>query len=122
MDLSIATVAFGRWSVVVVLGELDMSTAPALRSELRRLVNREVDGPTKAIAVDLDGVGFCDSIGLGILVGARRRVIEAHGDFALIVTSERLTRLLDITGLARVFTVVIDRSDLSQGSADSSPD
>jgi anti-sigma B factor antagonist len=108
MDLSVATVAVGSWSVVVVLGELDMATAPMLRAELRRLVT----SGAMAIAVDLDGVGFCDSIGLGVLVGARRRAMEAGGRFVLMTESPRLVKLLGITGLSTIVTVVANRNEL----------
>jgi anti-sigma B factor antagonist len=108
MDLSVATVAVGSWSVVVVLGELDMATAPMLRAELRRLVN----GGAIDVAVDLDGVGFCDSIGLGVLVGARRRMLEAGGRFALITDSPRLAKLLDVTAVSEIMAVLASRHDL----------
>jgi anti-sigma B factor antagonist len=110
MDLSVVTVEHGRWTIVIVIGELDMASAPTLRAELRRLANSEAT----AVAVDLDAVGFCDSVGLGVLVGARRRVIESGGEFAVIVSAPRLERLFAISGLDSIMMMVASRNDLSR--------
>jgi anti-sigma B factor antagonist len=112
MDLSVNVVPHNSWIVVVALGEVDLSTAPILRTTLRQCIGRLTDGDT-GIAVDLDGVGFCDSVGLGVLVGARRRTIEAGHHFSVIVSSDRLLTTLSRAGLDGFFDVVGARHDLT---------
>jgi anti-sigma B factor antagonist len=88
----------GNLYFVTVAGELDVATAPALRDELRRLVD---DGATE-IVVDLLRVSLVDSVALGILVEASKRLSAAHGTFRVVCDDRRIARILEITGLTRV--------------------
>jgi anti-sigma B factor antagonist len=58
------------------------------------------------VVVDLHGVSFIDSSGLGVLVGALRQLREQGGS-ALVLRGmqEPVRRVFDITGLAAVFTI-----------------
>ncbi|MGQ4328656.1 STAS domain-containing protein [Streptomyces hayashii] len=73
MDLSLSTRTVGDRTVVEVGGEIDVYTAPKLREQLVELVN---DGNFHLV-VDMEGVDFLDSTGLGVLVGGLKRV-RAH--------------------------------------------
>jgi anti-sigma B factor antagonist len=99
MDLSIDAGTQGSWKVLTVSGEIDLYTAPKLREGLNAS-----DGPD--LAVDLRGVRFMDSMGLGVLIGARRRTVEGDGRFALVCTEGPVLRVLDVSGLTTVFEVV----------------
>ena len=55
--------------------------------------------------IDLEGVDFLDSTGLGVLVGALKRVRSHEGTLALVCTQERLLKIFRITGLAKVFPI-----------------
>jgi anti-sigma B factor antagonist len=83
------------WTVVNVYGELDVATAPELREQLIRLVS---DGRTRLV-LDLDGIDFLDSTGLGTVVSALKRARTHGGDLRLVCTQTRITRLFEITGL-----------------------
>lgn len=88
-------------SVVRAEGEVDVSTAPALRQRLYEL-------PESAkVVVDLSEVTFLDSTGLGVLVAALKRVREsdAGGDLRLVVTRPQVSKVLEVTGLSTVFSV-----------------
>ncbi len=88
-------------SVVSAEGEVDVSTAPALRQRLYEL-------PESAkVVVDLSEVTFLDSTGLGVLVAALKRVREsdAGGDLRLVVTRPQVSKVLEVTGLSTVFSV-----------------
>ena len=88
--------------VVQVAGEIDVATAPELRQELTRLAG----GGAGAIEVDLDGVSFLDSSGLGVLLGAHKRLVAAGGQ-GIRITGARDTvrRVLEITGLDATFAL-----------------
>lgn len=87
--------------MLVIVGEVDIYTSPALKSALAAAA---ADGCSTLI-VDLNGVGFIDSSGLGVLVGALRRAREAGGDLRVVSVQEGIARILRITGLDHVFVL-----------------
>jgi anti-sigma B factor antagonist len=99
MDVAIDVIDKGPFVAVVVAGEIDVLTAPRLREQLVSLV----DEGHRRIVVDLDGVEFIDSTGLGVLVGALKRAHTYNGELALVCNSARIRKGFEITGLTRVF-------------------
>ena len=86
--------------VVSVAGEVDLSTSPPLREALEQAV---AQGPN--VVVDLSGVTFLDSTGLGDLVRARESALSLGGHLQLVLTQPRIRRVLEITGLDAVFDI-----------------
>ena len=85
--------------IVAVRGEVDLYSSPSLKTSLI-----EADGVGwQLVIVDLSGVSFIDSAGLGVLVGALRRAREDDGELALVCDSEGILKILRLTGLDRVF-------------------
>ena len=82
-------------------GSLDLVTSPSVRAALLESAN---EGNTEVI-VDLTKLEFLDSTGLGALIGAHRRALEKDGKLRLVVNEGPISRLLNITGLVRVFPV-----------------
>lgn len=82
-------------------GSLDLATAPSVRAALLEAA----DEGKHEIIVDLTQLEFLDSTGLGALIGAYRRAVEHAGRVALVVSDGPIARLLNITGLMRVFAV-----------------
>jgi len=76
-------------------GEIDVLTV----SNLSTLVNDELSEPPARIVLDMSGVTFCDSQGLGTLVVLSRKVQHARSVLALANVSDFLMRVLEITGL-----------------------
>lgn len=90
----------GEW-IVVVEGEIDVATSPRLRKELTSLMERGA----RRIILDLGAMTFIDSSGLGVLVGALRRLREQGGDaIVLRGLQEPVRRVFEITGLTDLFT------------------
>lgn len=89
----------GNVHVVTVAGDLDVSTAPRLGSELARAAS---EGATE-IVVDLLKVPFVDSVALGVLVEASKRTAARGGVFRVVCDDRRIARIIEITGLDRVF-------------------
>ncbi|PRY59501.1 anti-sigma B factor antagonist [Knoellia remsis] len=101
MKLSVTTTERDDVVVVKVAGEVDVYTAPQLRSALEEQI---AAGRTK-IVVDLGGVGFLDSTGLGVLVGRLKVLRRLDGWLGVVCTDERILRLFSITGLDQVLPV-----------------
>jgi anti-anti-sigma factor len=77
------------------VGEIDLSTAPRLSSTVGDLL---AAAPPR-IVLDMAGVTFCDSQGLGTLVVLSRKADFAHSYLVLTNVGDFLLRVLDITGL-----------------------
>jgi anti-sigma B factor antagonist len=101
MELDINTKRDGDVCVVTVKGEVDVYTSPKLKEQLVA----GMDEACRLMVVSLDGVGFIDSSGLGVLVGGLRRMKESGGDFRLVCTREQVLKILRITGLDKVFPI-----------------
>jgi anti-sigma B factor antagonist len=87
--------------VVAVRGEVDFGTAPRLR-EL--LVNTAMEG-NRNVVVDLRAVEFLDSTGLGVLVGALKRYRTLGGDLFLVISTNRIRSVFELTGLTNAFAI-----------------
>jgi anti-sigma B factor antagonist len=108
-ELGIVTEVVGRAQVVAVTGEVDLHTAPTLRSALAPVV--AAVGPDRPdVVVDLTDVTFLDSTGLGEIVGAHKALQAAHGRLHLVTGNDRVRRLVAITGLDAVLVVHPDRA------------
>lgn len=101
MELSLATREVGGYAVVEVRGEVDVYTA----SELRKKLLEVIDGGASQLVADLSRVDFLDSTGLGVLVGALKRLRMAGGDMSLVCDREKLLKIFRITALDRVFAL-----------------
>ena len=87
------------WAVVDITGDLDMASAPALRTLILQLLS----AGTRLIAVDLTATDFVDSTGLGMLVAALKRVRTHDGELVVVCPDPRLRRIFELTELVSVF-------------------
>jgi anti-sigma B factor antagonist len=88
-------------TVVRVHGDLDVE----LSSQLRDCIAGLVDDGARELVVELGEVPFCDSSGLGVLVGAHRRMTAVGGHVAVAHPSPAVRHLLELSGLDRIFDV-----------------
>ena len=98
MERSELSIAVDRGPDEVILhlvGEIDVLTV----TNLSTVVNETLADPPTRIVLDMAGVTFCDSQGLGTLVVLSRKAQHARTVLALTNVGEFLMRVLDITGL-----------------------
>lgn len=91
----------GDTAVFSLVGSLDIATSPSVRASLIEAAGQGAHD----LIVDLTRLEFLDSTGLGALIGAQRRAQEQQGRVRLVVTEGPIARLLNITGLGRIFAV-----------------
>ena len=101
MELGLDVQTRNSHAVVDVKGEIDVYTAPKLREKLIELVSEG----SYNVVVNLEGVDFLDSTGLGVLVGALKRVRSNDGDLYLVCTQPRIRKVFEVTGLTKVFSL-----------------
>lgn len=107
MEITVAQTSAGNVPVVAVTGEVDVYSAPALKDKITELL----ESGQHTLIVDLSGVGFLDSTGLGALVEARAATTEVGGALPLVCSQERILKLFTITGLDGVFAIHSSVSD-----------
>ena len=113
MDLGLDVQERDGCAVLAVSGEVDVATVPRLREQLHGLV---AQGSNKII-VNLDAVDFLDSTGLGVLVGALKRVRSNDGDLYLVCTQARIRKVFEVTGLTKVFQLFDTVDDAVAGAS-----
>jgi anti-sigma B factor antagonist len=89
---------------VIATGEIDLYTAPRLQSELAEVIAHAA--PASRIVVDMSGVEFCDSTGMNILLSCLRQVRERGGELELAAPRPAVMKILQVTALDSVFTIV----------------
>ena len=100
VDVSITTTTVDEVIVVAVAGEIDVHTAPSVDDALAAAA-----GPRVAIVADLTTVEFIDSTGLSVLVRALARARDDEGSLAVVAPTERVLKVLRLTGLDAVLPV-----------------
>jgi len=90
-----------RIAVVSPAGEVDLHTAP----EIKQRIGELSDQGYNQIVVDLSRIDYLDSTGLGVLVGALKRLREKDGELRLVHPTSRVMRVLEITRLVNVFQI-----------------
>ena len=104
----------GKYTICRPVGELDAFTVGQFRESLNDL------GSAGRLLIDLSGVPFLDSAGLGALIGAVRRSREAGGDVAVYGARPAVARLLHTTGFDRVASVSDNEDDAALALAEAS--
>jgi anti-sigma B factor antagonist len=93
--------------VVSLTGEVDAYNTGLLREHLAALTA----AGHHRIALDLARMSFCDSSGLGVLVGAVKRATAGGGGVTLFAAPEYFLAILRVTGLSRVLPAFGERAE-----------
>jgi anti-anti-sigma factor len=91
-QLNIQVVHLDAAPVVILAGEIDVSTARELRTSLEPLGGR--------VLVDLYGVSFMDSSGIAAFVATRDRLLASGGNLHLRSPQDQVRRMFEIVGIA----------------------
>ena len=101
-------------AVVSVSGEVDVATCGLLRNGCLQVIT---DENFRGLVVNLAGVTFIDSTGVGVLVGVWHRVRASAGSLALATPPVQVQKVLDVTGLTKVLPVYGLEEDAVQACA-----
>jgi anti-sigma B factor antagonist len=106
--------------IISLAGEVDLYTAPEFKQQLLDVIAQG----GKEVVVDFSDTTFIDSTTLGVLVGGVKRLRSNDGQLSLVCSDRNITKIFEITGLDRVFTIYPTREEaLSKlrASADQPP-
>jgi anti-sigma B factor antagonist len=93
------------WVVVRAVGDLDLATADRFRVDVAEAI---AGRSALRLVLDLSGLVFCDSTGVGALVGIYKDVRAGAGTLVLAGVPEHCLLVLNRTGLDRLFTLAPD--------------
>ena len=119
MNFDIKTERVGGDTYVIALaGEVDLYTAPEFKQQLLDVIGQG----GKEVVVDFTDTTFIDSTTLGVLVGGVKRLRTNDGQLSLVCSDRNITKIFEITGLDRVFTIYPSRDEaVSQIGASTTP-
>lgn len=100
-ELQMQTSGSPETPVLSLRGELDLHNSPRLRNLLQPLVEKR---PVKLI-LDLTGVSYMDSSGVGTMVEFKRRMERGGGRLILAGLQQRVRSVFEITQLDKFFTI-----------------
>ena len=101
-------------AVVTVGGDVDLHSAPLLRDELTLLADADVG----QIVLDLSDATFLDSMALGVILAAKKRLTAQHGRLELVVPAPEIRRIFEITMLDRVFDLHESQEEATRAARD----
>ncbi|WP_456276980.1 STAS domain-containing protein [Bacillus sp. AK128] len=101
MNLQVEINQEGLTHHVFVKGEVDAYTAPKLKDEIVPLA----EGKDVNLVIDLSGVSYIDSTGLGVFIGALKSTRKFGGTLQLVGLNDRVKRLFTITGLNEIIDI-----------------
>ncbi len=108
MNFDIKTEELGGDDYVISLaGEVDLYTAPEFKQQLLDVISRG----GRRVIVDFSNTTFIDSTTLGVLVGGVKRLRANDGELSLVCSDRNITKIFEITGLDRVFTIHATREE-----------
>lgn len=85
---------------VVAWGELDVATVPDLEVALHQVLESDGSG---TVEIDLGGVTFIDSSGLGVLVAALKQSQALGGRLVVRNLQAAPRKVFEVTGLLELF-------------------
>jgi len=98
MDLTYTSHTHNGWTVLSIVGELDLHTSPQLKEAMAEQGTH--------IVLDLSQVPFMDSSSLGVIVACLKQVRDEGGDLALMGLQDSPRKVLALTGLDEAFSIV----------------
>ena len=92
----------GNEALAYVCGEIDHHNAKEAREKLDKIIDRE---QPITFGLDLSGVTFCDSSGLGLVMGRMRKCQSVGSTMIIKKPSDAAYRILEIAGMDKILKI-----------------
>jgi anti-sigma B factor antagonist len=111
LDIKVNTRALRDGAQAVeIQGEIDVYTSPRVKETVNELIEKGF----YHLIINLEGVRYIDSTGLGVLIGALKKVREQSGRILLVCTNPQIKKIFNITGLVKIFEIFKDEEEAVQ--------
>ncbi len=91
-----------RRMTIRLSGEIDHHSALSLRGAADELIYRHRPA---SVALDLSGIEFMDSSGLGFIMGRYALLKKLGGEIVLLDPNERVEKIISLAGLERIISI-----------------
>ena len=82
--------------------DLDHHSAEEIKREADRLIER---GHIRYVIFDFADTKFCDSSGIGVIMGRYRKIYMLGGEVCAVHTSERIRKILTMSGVTKIMQI-----------------
>jgi len=79
--------------------------------EFEKAVQAAIESGTKRVILDLSGLSYISSAGIGAMMGLTRRLTQDGGDLVLLRPTQKVFTILDGLGFTKIFKIANDESD-----------
>lgn len=100
--------------VVSISGTVDMFASPNLKKQLFA----DVENGVPSLALDLHGVEYMDSSGIGLMAALQKKVNSSGGSFHLLDIPKNMLNVLRISDLDKYFHIVSSLQELDGGEGE----
>ena len=107
MNITTSTRHVGDVTIVDISGRIELGEESAA---VRNLVGGLLNAGNKKILLNLAGVDYIDSSGLGALVSAFSSVHKQGGQLKLLHLTDKVSDLMEVTKLYTVFDIATDEA------------
>jgi len=117
--MAIAVRAHDDISIIELTGEFTIGNAGLAQpldlrgrrlSDLGLTLHRLLEQGGRKIVLDLRGVSFLDSAGLGELISCKKRMVESGGELRLLRPNGKVRDMLEMLSLSRIFKIFDDEA------------
>jgi stage II sporulation protein AA (anti-sigma F factor antagonist) len=87
---------------VALCGEIDHHSAVIVRSEIDGMI---AEHRPERLVLDLSGIDFMDSSGIGLIMGRYARMKAVGGELVVQRPNERIRRIFEMAGIERIVRI-----------------
>jgi anti-sigma B factor antagonist len=98
-------------TLIATEGEIDLYVAPIWRSSISAII----DDGARDLVLDFSELEFLDATGLGAMVAILKRLRTLEGSVVLVIPTERIYKIFQVTGLDKVFRLYASVEDALSG-------
>ncbi len=93
----------GDETTVKLLGEVDHHGAKAAREEIDGVIKNEAP---KKLILDMSTITFCDSSGLGLIMGRYKTMTALGGELFIKTPTEAVEKIITLSGMDRLIKII----------------
>ena len=108
MEENLKISCVGETLTAALTGEIDHHRAVSVRADIDEAMYRELP---KTLVIDIGGVDFMDSSGIGVLIGRKKTMDMHRGEICARNLGERAQKIFDKSGLAQIILVESGREE-----------